>query len=205
VRVLPILVIAFALCVSAAGTARAQSGGSDAPAPGGDCALQPTSGFGVVFATQSDAYDLLGCPTSAETGLDVVVQHFEHGWMIWHAQLDTAPATIYTLFDDNQQYSRFDDTYLAAVDPLKGPFVPPAGLFQPSGGFGKIWREGSIAGVRDRLGWASAPETPGPGAIEPFERGVMLFSPDPRKIFVLAANTSDRPPQVLQVWRAYDN
>jgi hypothetical protein len=31
----------------------------------------------------------------------------------------------------------------------------------------------------------------------------MLWTPDPREVFVLAATTNDRPPQVLQVWRAY--
>jgi hypothetical protein len=31
----------------------------------------------------------------------------------------------------------------------------------------------------------------------------MVFTPNPREVFVLAAMTADRPPQVLQVWRAY--
>jgi len=74
---------------------------------------------------------------------------------------------------------------------------------QPSAGFGKVWREGTGVGVRDRLGWAVAPESTGAGAIESFQRGAMVFTPNPREVFVLAATTPDRPPQVLQVWRAY--
>lgn len=47
--------------------------------------------------------------------------------------------------------------------PLPGPdpgLVPPPGLFQPVLGFGKFWR-GLVPGsewVRERLGWAVAPE-----------------------------------------------
>jgi hypothetical protein len=39
--------------------------------------------------------------------------------------------------------------------------------------------------------------------MESFDRGALLWSPEPRKIFLLAATTADRPQQVLQVWRGY--
>ena len=167
------------------------------------CARQPVRGFGVVFAAQTDAYDLLGCPGANQQGLDVVVQRFEHGWMLRQAKIDYRPASIYVLFEDNQHYARFDDTYSPVGDPLTGPFTAPAGLLQPSAGFGKVWREGTGVRVRDRLGWATAPESAGAGAIESFQRGAMVYTPDPREVFVLAATTADRPAQVLQVWRAY--
>lgn len=170
------------------------------------CTRQPVRGFGLVFGTQPEAYDLLGCPRAwngAESGLEVAVQRFEHGWMLWQARRDYIPATIYTLFEDNQHYARFDDTYSPDADPVTGQFTPPQDLFQPSAGFGKVWREGTAAGVRQRLGWATGPQSAGPGAIESFDRGDMLFTPDPREVFVLAAVTADRPPQVLQIWRAY--
>jgi hypothetical protein len=167
------------------------------------CARLPVRGFGVVFGGQPEAFALLGCPRSSEAGLDVVVQRFEHGWMLWQAKHEFSPASIYALFEDNQHYARFDDTYSPAGDPLQGPFIAPTGLVQPTGGFGKIWREGTAAAVRERLGWAVGPETAGSGAIESFQRGVMVFTSEPREIFLLAATTADRPPQVLQVWRAY--
>jgi hypothetical protein len=167
------------------------------------CARQPVRGFGVVFAAQTDAYDLLGCPGGNETGVDVVVQRFEHGWMVRQAKLDYRPASIYVLFEDNQHYARFDDTYSPVGDPLTGQFTPPPGLSQPSAGFGKVWREGTGVGVRDRLGWATMAESAGAGAIESFQRGAMVYTPNPREVFVLASTTADRPSQVLQVWRAY--
>lgn len=167
------------------------------------CDQQPVRGFGLVFQSQPEAYQLLGCPTADELGLPVVVQRFERGWMLWVARHDTAPPTIYALFEDSQQYARFDDTYVAGKDPDSAGLTAPPGVFEPVRGFGKIWREASAAGVRDRLGWATAPESPGAGAVEAFQRGSMISGADPREIYVLAASTPDRPPQILQAWRAY--
>lgn len=42
-------------------------------------------------------------------------------------------------------------------DPLDDPtLTPPAGLLQPVRGFGLLWR--TEGGLKDRLGWAVAPE-----------------------------------------------
>src|SRR5690348_5733741 len=125
--------------------------------------------------------------------------------MLWQARRDFVPATIYALFEDDQHYARFDDTFSSSADPLQGNFTAPAGLLQSTGGPGGAWRECTAVGVRDRLGWAIGPELPGAGAIESFQRGYMVFTPDPREIFVLAATTPDRPAQILQAWRAYDD
>jgi hypothetical protein len=178
--------------------------GLDPPRRELPCSRQPVRGFGQVFGTQDEAFDLLGCPGANELGLGVAVQRFEHGWMLWEAKRsEYTPATIYVLFEDDQHYARFDDTYSPNADPLVGPAVAPPGLLQPTAGFGKVWREGTGVGVRDRLGWATAPEADGQGSIEGFQRGHMLWTPEPREVFLLAASTPDRPPQVLQVWRAY--
>jgi hypothetical protein len=178
--------------------------GLDPPQPSTLCAQQPARGFGLIFQNEPDAYGLLGCPTFGEVSLPVVVERFEHGWMVWEARRDTAPPTIYALFEDTGGYARFDDTYLPATDAAAGAgLTPPQGLFQPTGGFGKIWREASAAGMRGRLGWGTAPESSGMGAVESFQRGFMVFTPNPREIFVLAASTPARQPQVAQVWRAY--
>ena len=69
--------------------------------------------------------------------------------------------TIYVLYyadslQNNGEVGIFADTY-ADGDPESDPsIVPPAGLLQPIRGFGKVWRENQA--VRDRLGWAVAPE-----------------------------------------------
>jgi hypothetical protein len=168
------------------------------------CRTLPIRGFGQVFGTMDEAFGLIGCPWSPESGVDVATQRFEHGWMIWRGSPETYdPSAIFVLFEDDQHYVRFDDTYSPAGDPESGPAVPPAGLLQPVRGFGKVWREGTAARVRDRLGWATPPESAGRGATESFERGALLWTPEPRQVFLLAARTADRPQQVLQVWRSY--
>jgi hypothetical protein len=168
------------------------------------CRSLPIRGFGQVFGTMDEAFGLIGCPWSSETGVDVATQRFEHGWMIWRASRDSYdPPAIYVLFDDDQHYVRFDDTFSPTADPESGSATPPPGLLQPVRGFGKIWREGTAAHVRDRLGWALVPESAGRGAMESFDRGALLWTPEPRQIFLLAATTADRPQQVLQVWRGY--
>jgi len=176
----------------------------DPPRPQLPCQTLPIRGFGQVFGAMTEAYGLLGCPTSPESALEVVTQRFEHGWMVWRASRAAydAPA-IFVLFEDDQHYVRFDDTYSATADPESGPAVAPPGLEQPLRGFGKVWRDGTVAGVRDRLGWATGPESPGEGATESFDRGALVWTPGPRQIFLLAAITPDRPQQVLQVWRGY--
>ena len=177
--------------------------GLDPPSPQTVCAQQPVRGFGLVFQSQPEAPQLVGCPTLGEVAERVVVQRFEHGWMLWQERRDPVPPTVYVLFDDSQRYLRFDDTYMPGVDPLSTFSTPPSGLVEPTGGFGKIWREAGALAVRDRLGWATATETSGDGSIETFQHGLMVYTPDPREIFLLAASTADRPAQVAQVWRAY--
>jgi hypothetical protein len=168
------------------------------------CRSLPIRGFGQVFGVVDEAFGLIGCPRSPESGIDVATQRFEHGWMVWRASRDSYdPAAIFVLFEDDQHYVRFDDTYSPTADPESGAATPPPGLFQPVRGFGKVWREGTGARVRERLGWAIAPEAAGRGASEFFDRGALLWTPEPRQVFLLAATTADRPQQVLQVWRGY--
>ena len=56
-----------------------------------------------------------------------------------------------------------DDTFDPSTDPTSGGETPPAGLFEPTLGFGKVWRE--KPDVRAALGWATAEETPGAGRL----------------------------------------
>ena len=168
------------------------------------CRTLPIRGFGQVFGAMDEAFGLIGCPRSPESGIDIATQRFEHGWMIWRGARESYdPAAIFVLFDDDQHYVRFDDTYSPTADPESGTATPPPGLQQPVRGFGKVWREGTGARVRDRLGWAIAAEAAGRGATEYFDRGTLLWTPVPRQVFLLAATTADRPQQVLQVWRGY--
>ena len=94
-------------------------------------------------------------PTAAE-------QPFEHGRMIWLERIEGYFGTgraleqvIWVLYEDGQ-LEKYDDTW--APDELESDpaLVPPAGLYQPVRGFGKLWRDNES--VRERLGWALAPE-----------------------------------------------
>jgi hypothetical protein len=84
---------------------------------------------------------------------------FEHGAMVFIAE----GGHTYVLLDDGSLFKPYQEVIdpdphaLPAPDPS---LVPPAGLFQPTLGFGKFWR-GLVPGtdwVRQRLGWATAPE-----------------------------------------------
>jgi hypothetical protein len=89
-----------------------------------------------------------------------VLQRFEHGLMVWVQE----GGRTFVLLDDGSLFK----PYHLVSDPssqeeLPGPdpsIVPPAGLYQPQLGFAKFWR-GLVPGsewVRERLGWALAPE-----------------------------------------------
>jgi hypothetical protein len=63
--------------------------------------------------------------------------------------------TIMVMFNDGT-FQRFQNTYVEGEG--EPTMTPPAGLYAPKRGLGKVWREGTGARVRERLGWAFAPE-----------------------------------------------
>lgn len=77
-------------------------------------------------------------------------QSFERGFMVWIADQNLILYSTYS----GLEYGEVADTYVQGVDPINDPtIVPPAGLYQPEYGFGKVWR--TTPGVRDLLGWAT--------------------------------------------------
>lgn len=95
------------------------------------------------------------CPAAPALYSVGAEQPFEHGTMIWIGGLDQ----IYVLFDDDvfsPKWSAFADEWDEG-DALCDAGTPPSGRYQPQHGFGLIWCE--QPGVRDRLGWATSPET----------------------------------------------
>jgi hypothetical protein len=95
------------------------------------------------------------CPAGPPLVSDGAEQHFERGVMLWNR----AERRIYVLFNDTgytTAWRAYTDTWEEG-DPESDPsIVPPEGLYQPIRGFGRVWREEPH--VRDRLGWALAPE-----------------------------------------------
>lgn len=96
------------------------------------------------------------CAQDAAQGSAAAEQPFEHGTMIWVQEEDR----IYVLFADDSsttKWSAFTDEWDPG-EPIDDPSItPPAGLYQPIQGFGLVWRTQPT--VRDRLGWATAPES----------------------------------------------
>lgn len=98
------------------------------------------------------------CPYEASTTW-AAEETFEHGRMIWLQEVRAGSTTyqkIILVFFDNGRFERYQDTWTEAEPESDPSIVPPAGLYQPIRGFGKLWR--SDSSIRDRLGWATAPE-----------------------------------------------
>lgn len=142
--------------------------------------------FGLVWQSHPEVQGLVGCPTGSETATGVAFEQFEHGWMVQvsaPAQTQTGSKVVYVLFSDTGSAEAVPDTWVAGKDPVSTGQGPPAGLVEPQRDFGEVWREGP--GVRGRLGWATAAERGANGAWQPFQHGQMIWTPDPKQIFVL--------------------
>ena len=95
------------------------------------------------------------CPQDAAVSTAAAEQQFEHGWMIWLGEQDQ----IYVIFNDivfSPKWMSYADNWEAGMPEDDPNIVPPPGYYQPKRGFGLIWRE--QPSIRDRLGWAIAPE-----------------------------------------------
>jgi hypothetical protein len=110
-----------------------------------------------------------GCPYKPPAFVAAAQQTFEHGQMLWLAPLPPAStatgygpgATVYILYNAGVMeawatWQTYDDVWTPALPESDPALEPPAGLYQPLRGFGKIWRE--TPGLRDKLGWATALE-----------------------------------------------
>jgi hypothetical protein len=104
------------------------------------------------------------CPLGPATFSWAAEQRFEGGRMIW-LEADHA---IYVFYDEpplgSEGAQQFQDTWTPAEPESDVTIVPPEGLHQPVRGFGKVWRE--FPQVRERLGWALAPEQGFEGALQ---------------------------------------
>jgi hypothetical protein len=212
---------------------RYSNAGTPTPLPV-QCQNTPRRGFGTVWANHPEVQHELGCSYQEESVATVAQQYFEHGQMIDvignYGYYGSSYKTIYVLFDDGTTQS-FPDNYIDGE--AEPPITPPPGLYVPERGFGKVWREGTGARVRERLGYATAPETvavgqlppvPGPvptvapvgptptpvpagqgGAVQSFDRGMMVYAgPVLKKIYVLYA-VNGYGPAGVDHWAVFDD
>ena len=135
----------------------------------------------------------LGCPKEPFRmwKLPIATQTFERGKMIWVEDIGISFASvIYVIFFDTTRNSLvwqfYQDTWIEG-QPSSGGETPPAGLYEPIRGFGKIWRENMA--VRNTLGWASAPEQADTGIVQSFAQGLMIYRTREDRVYVIY----DRP------------
>jgi hypothetical protein len=131
----------------------------------------------------------LGCPNGAYLmwKLPIATQTFERGTMIWVDNIGPRfGPVIYVIFFDTTRNSLvaqyYRDTWFEG-QPNSGGETPPAGLYEPIRGFGKVWREN--AAVRNTLGWASAPEQADTGIVQTFVKGMMIYRTSVDRVYIL--------------------
>jgi hypothetical protein len=96
-----------------------------------------------------DEYMAPRCPLTQDT-IWAAYEPFERGHTVWRS--DTLQ--IYVLHADGS-YETYEDTWHEG-DPVEIPGSPPPGLYAPVRGFGNLYA--SLPDLRERLGWATAPE-----------------------------------------------
>lgn len=109
--------------------------------------------------------------------------------MIW------ASGPIFVLYSDGR-YQKFDDTFVAGVDPESSFLSPPPGLLEPVRGFGKIWR--NYPDIRTNIGWGNAPEVGGQTIMLRFDRGWMLDLTERGDVLILIED----PTGIIGTWRS---
>ncbi|MCC6628155.1 MAG: zf-HC2 domain-containing protein [Chloroflexi bacterium] len=125
--------------------------------------------FAAAYAGNAGVRARLGAPLLAERGVEGLTQPFERGQMESFADA----RQIIVLYRDGNSWARFTDTW--SPDEVATPGdPPPPGLHRPRRGFGKLWRENIT--VRERLGWATAPDLGYVAKVQRFERGQMVSS-----------------------------
>jgi len=128
--------------------------------------------FGKLWLSSSMVATQLSCPNIGGSKAQVSIQHFQGGHLIYVAPsgVPGSRSLIFYLFKDYTAYPYFsfshDEQPVAATN-------PPAGLYTPGSSFRQEWAGFGL--LRDRLGWATAPERQiGEGDYQFFGKGLML-------------------------------
>ena len=139
------------------------------------CAVQPIRGFGTLYRGQQEVAAALGCALEPEYAVQMAIQPFEGGLLLWRADR----REIIALLDDGR-WRGYPDTF----DESEPSEAKPG---EPIRGFGKLWRE--HLDLRVSLGAPVAPEQAMGGAAQRFQEGLLLWTPN-RFIYVLYADGS---------------
>ncbi|MDQ3704911.1 MAG: hypothetical protein M3437_06770 [Chloroflexota bacterium] len=139
-----------------------------------DAPAVPANSMGRLWTQNTMLQTQMFCPMTVP-GAKFIAQRFERGLMVFtdYSGLPdySLPRRITVLYEDGTTEYVQDPFDPNAPQPT--PETAPQGLYAPVFGFGKVWRE--QANVRQRLGWARAPEqTLNPGEYLTFRGGWML-------------------------------
>ena len=158
------------------------------PLPDPTCEATPAWGLGDVWNNE-EVRRRLGCQIGDQVGLEGEELYFQGGHMLWRP--DAGLIYVLTVPFQEEGWSAFVDTYregepasdASIVEPTPASGVPV--YMQPTGRFGKVWRENSW--LRMRLGWALVPFDSGGnplsaqkygGVVQDFEHGALLWNGD---------------------------
>jgi hypothetical protein len=130
--------------------------------------IKPVLGFGLLYFGHSEVRNGLGPASDYEKPSLVAEESFQSGLMYWRQ--DTKQ--IYVFFNDGT-WNVYADQYTGS-EQIPATEEPPASFHKPENGFGFLWS--TEPGLRERLGWAVAPEHSFSGVTEAFEHGEMLWS-----------------------------
>ena len=120
-----------------------------------------------------------GCPTRNVFDASATYQAFENGYMVWRADTNE----IYVHYSDSSAAYFLEASYAGFEDAVLEE-MPPLDRFAPESGFGKVWA--NAPGVREKLGWALAPEQSYQVRIQP-----VATTREPRPEFVLYMTQPD--------------
>jgi hypothetical protein len=159
---------------------------------------QPTCGYPVLAELQANVAEFtrdipLGCPTPGAdySFIQGASARFERGQMYW-VNMPGRPAVIFAIaYEPNGRisYRAFEDTWRAG-EIVNGGLTPPAGLFEPNRGFGKVWRNNPD--IQQLLGWALENERATQLSFQVFQYGLILRDGDTNRVWQLSPPDSAR-------------
>ena len=149
------------------------------PPPMRICDPPAATSFQKILNSNPNISAAIGCPTGINPHVipeawevQTAFQPFEHGMMIWSNKFGWYDKPVIYVLYDTGAYQQVDDTFEDGDLESEG-LTPPAGLYEPIRGFGKVWRD--VPYVSASLGWATQPEVGGVGRFQIMENGEIIW------------------------------
>ena len=148
-------------------------GCSDRPYPGG---------FQTLREARPNIQTVLGCLYGDAQRVASVYQPLERGFMLYLG----APAEVVVVGSADESFRVYSNTFNPNAEPASGGEQPPNGLYELTNALGKVWR--GDRGVRNGLGWGTAPPSSGEAVYVRMTTGWLISAPQRGDILLLADN-----------------